>query len=332
MQLATLLLGVLAVASAAPTYDSHWNNFKKIYGKVYENVVEETYRRNIFEKNLEKILDHNSLYLAGLKTFSMKINSHTDKMFEEVVRPGCLTEAPNGLPSVSIPPGLGELPKSVDWRNHPGVVSEVKKQGLCGSCYAFSATGAVEGQVMLSLNKSVSLSEQQLIDCAEKETEYCDGCDSGTMIGAYMSISRLGGIENEETYPYEAKKGYCRFNKSKAEATVYKYSKVTPRTEALQEVVAMKGPVSVGIAATDDFSFYHGGIYEDEYCSSIQLNHAVLVVGYGTERVNGEDVDYWIVKNSWGPDYGENGYIRMRKGRNMCGILNFATIPKVKLN
>ncbi|CAN7986498.1 unnamed protein product, partial [Ixodes hexagonus] len=216
------------------------------------------------------------------------------------------------------------FPKDVDWRTK-GAVTAVKDQKRCGSCWAFSATGALEGQHFLKTGKLVSLSEQNLVDCSHDLGN--NGCMGGLMDGAFLYIKNSGGIDTEESYPYTGKAGQCVFNKTNVGATDTGFVVIQPGSETqLKKAVAMVGPVSASIdASSPSFQFYSKGIYDDPYCSTETLDHGVLVVGYGT--MDGKD--YWLVKNrrvSWG----QEGYTLMSRNKdNQCGIASNASYPLV---
>ncbi|CAL1540040.1 unnamed protein product [Lymnaea stagnalis] len=218
----------------------------------------------------------------------------------------------------------GILVDSVDWRTR-GAVTGVKDQGLCGSCWAFSTIGSVEGQHFKATGSLVSLSESNLVDCSTANL----GCNGGSMEKGFQYIINNGGIDTESSYPYTPQQSSCQFSSINIGAKISSYSKVTIGSEDdLQKAVAMVGPVSVAIDATNQRSFqlYKGGVYDEPACSTSQLDHAVLVVGYGTSG----NQDYWTVKNSWGTSWGESGYIFMsRNKRNQCGIASAAIYPIV---
>ncbi|NXW09574.1 CATS protein, partial [Fregetta grallaria] len=217
-----------------------------------------------------------------------------------------------------------KLPDTVDWREK-GCVTDVKNQGACGSCWAFSAVGALEAQVKLKTGKLVSLSAQNLVDCS---TMYGNkGCSGGLMTSAFQYIIDNEGIDSDDSYPYTAQNGTCQYNASTRAATCSKYVELPEADEAaLKDAVANVGPVSVAIDATQPtFFLYRSGVYDDPRCTQ-EVNHGVLVIGYGTLN----DKDYWLVKNSWGVSFGDEGYIRMsRNHANHCGIASYASYPLI---
>lgn len=214
-----------------------------------------------------------------------------------------------------------EIPSSMDWRTQ-GAVTRVKQLGTCGSGYAFSAVGALEGALFLQTERLVELSEQQILDCSSEQGN--QGCDGGLMDYTYDYVKQ-NGIQSAEYYPYTGDGGRCGAGMIKAvAANTVTYTNIPHGDEeALRQAVA-RGPVAAAIDASDNFQKYSGGVLNDESCDEDDLNYAVLIVGYGTE--DGED--YWLVKNSRGPEWGEAGYIRMSRNKdNQCGIASYASFP-----
>jgi len=212
------------------------------------------------------------------------------------------------------------LSTQVDWRAK-GAVTGIKNQGQCGSCWAFSTTGSTEGANFLKNGKLVSLSEQQLVDCSGSYGNY--GCDGGLMDSAFQYIIANKGIDTESTYPYTAQDGTCAWNPANVGGTVSKYTDVQSQSEpALQQAIQAR-PVSVAIdASQSSFQFYSSGTYYEPNCSSTQLDHGVLAVGFD------DGAGFYIVKNSWGTDWGMSGYIQMSLGKNNnCGIATMSSFP-----
>jgi len=214
-------------------------------------------------------------------------------------------------------------PSEIDWRTR-GYVTPVKDQGQCGSCWAFSSTGALEGQHMREYGELIPLSEQNLVDCVT----FNAGCHGGWMDNSFIYVMRNGGLDTEQSYPYEAKDGRCRYNVNTVGTKEYGLRDLPwGREDYLKQAVAYEGPISVGIDATHaSFMSYKSGVYFEPSCSNITTDHAVLVVGYGTD----DGMDYWLVKNSWTVNWGEEGYIKMARNKNnMCSIANYAAFPVV---
>ena len=215
------------------------------------------------------------------------------------------------------------IPESIDWREE-GVVTAIKNQGHCGSCWTFSATGAMEGAYAIDMETLNLFSEQQLVDCVKKD----NGCNGVEMIDAFEYISN-NPVCTEEEDPYKAKDGFCITCKSPIQFNGCKI--IPPNNQlALKEAVAFIGPISVGIQADQSvFRNYKGGIIKDETCGT-NVDHGVLIVGYGIE----EGVKYWLVKNSWGEEWGENGYVRILRDDSensvgICAIASSASFPYI---
>jgi cathepsin L len=309
--------------------DEHWESFKTTHSKTYESDDEEQSRYQKFQKNFNKVINHNSEQALGLHSYTLGINEYSDMDIFEIrmkmngyKRPE--NKAVNGSHYLS-PNLLKDLPDAVDWRTK-GYVTPVKNQGQCGSCWAFSTTGSLEGQHYRQTGNLVSLSEQNLVDCSQSYGN--NGCEGGLMDNAFQYIKDNKGLDTEDSYPYEAEDDTCRYKKSNAGATDTGFVDVTSGDEdALKEAVATIGPISVAIDAShSSFQLYRSGVYIESECSSEALDHGVLVVGYGTE--NGQD--YWLVKNSWGESWGEDGYIKMARNMdNQCGVATTASYPLV---
>jgi len=219
----------------------------------------------------------------------------------------------------------GKADPAIDWRTK-GVVTGVKNQGGCGSCWAFGTTGAVESHWALSTGKLLSLSEQQLVDCAGAFSNM--GCNGGLPSQAFEYIKHAGGIELGTDYVYTGRDGTCRFNAAKIAARVTGEVNITEGAESeLFDAVTNSGPVAIAFQVVGDFQSYRSGVYDSTRCKSgpMDVNHAVLVVGYNTDTASGKP--YWIVKNSWGTSFGMAGYFNMVRNKNMCGISTCASYP-----
>jgi len=292
-------------------------------------VEEESHRRAIFEQNVELVKSHNVQNDLGVKSFRIGVNKFSDLTSDEFrarngYRPRATNERRAKVRSFKNIK-LEDVPDTVDWRDK-GIVTPVKDQGQCGSCWAFSAVASLEGQHALATKKLVSLSEQNLVDCSQAEGN--NGCEGGLMDDAFQYIIDNKGIDTEESYPYEAEDDQCRYKKKSRGAGVTGFVDIPSGDEdALLKAAATIGPISVAIdAGNPSFQAYTDGIYVEESCSSTELDHGVTVVGYGSD--NGQD--YWLVKNSWGEGWGIGGYIKMARNKdNQCGIATDASYPKV---
>ncbi|XP_033030354.1 cathepsin S [Lacerta agilis] len=326
-----LAFAAAAAASSAywekdPTLNRHWELWKKKYGKTYKNEKEEDGRRMTWERNLQFIMLHNLEHSLGLHSYELGMNHLGDMTSEEVTAMLTGLKVPDSRMhnSTYYVSSLGVLPDTVDWREK-GCVTDVKNQGSCGSCWAFSAVGALEGQLKLKTGKLVSLSAQNLVDCSSKYGNH--GCNGGYMEVAFQYIIGNKGIDSEASYPYEAKVGTCHYDPSARAATCSKYVPLPFGDEAaLKDAVANIGPVSVGInASLKSFFLYKRGVYDDPQCSQY-INHGVVVIGYGTE----EGKEYWLVKNSWGTSFGDEGFIKIARNHgNRCGIASQCSYPLI---
>ncbi|KAL2080013.1 hypothetical protein ACEWY4_023806 [Coilia grayii] len=326
--LGSLLVVLFCGTTAAlidPYLDEHWLNWKVTHGKFYQHKIEEHMRRSIWEGHFNMIEQHNMQASLGVHTYKLGMNHLGDLAAEEIISMLTSTLEPR---EEDMGPRMEPLlvqrpvPPSVDWRTK-GLVTEVKMQGRCGSCWAFSAVGALEGQLMKTSRSLVSLSAQNLVDCASKYSTY--GCNGGFMTNAFRYVIDNQGIDSDKGYPYEAREGPCRYTPRHRAVNCTSYSCLPKgNEEALKEAVSHVGPIAVALDASRlTFIFYHSGVYMDPLCSK-NVNHGVLLVGYGT--IKGQD--YWLVKNSWGNRYGERGYIKIaRNNGNECGIALYPCYP-----
>ncbi|KAL1490720.1 hypothetical protein ABEB36_013369 [Hypothenemus hampei] len=336
-----IILSVVVLSCHAVSFldlvQEQWNAFKAEHKKNYKTDTEERFRMKIFMDNAHKVAKHNKLYEAGHITYKLALNKYSDLLHHEFVATlngfnktknnNILKNGEKDDAVTFIKPANVKLPDSIDWREQ-GAVTPVKDQGQCGSCWSFSATGALEGQHFRKTGKLVSLSEQNLVDCSTKYGN--NGCNGGLMDNAFRYIKDNGGIDTETSYPYKAEDEKCHYTPRNKGATDKGFVDIQQGNELdLKAAVGTVGPVSVAIDASHEtFQLYSDGVYFDPDCSSDELDHGVLVVGYGTDETTGKD--YWLVKNSWGPSWGLKGYIKMaRNNENACGIATQASYPLV---
>ncbi|CAK6967811.1 cathepsin K-like [Scomber scombrus] len=321
---------LLLVASALAhldeaTLDAQWDQWKVTHRKEYNGLDEEGIRRAIWEKNMRMIEAHNQESALGMHSYEMGMNHLGDMTSEEVAEKMTGLQVPMNSDrsfTMALDDKVSKLPKSIDYRRK-GMVSPVKNQGSCGSCWAFSSAGALEGQLAKKTGQLIDLSPQNLVDCVKEN----DGCGGGYMTNAFKYVEENGGIDSEEAYPYFGQDQPCRYNSSGMAAQCKSYKEIPVGDEHALTVALFKvGPISVGIDATlSSFQFYQKGVYYDRNCNKDDINHAVLAVGYG---VTPKMKKYWIVKNSWSESWGNKGYILMARNRgNACGIANLASYP-----
>ena len=327
---AFLVFAALFICATAFDYTAEWELWKRTHGKQYTTDAEELHRHTIWEANKKIVLEHNAH--ADKWGWTLEMNAFADlesSEFAATYNGYRQSEKRDNNTRYYVPRG-GSLPSTVDWTTK-GAVTPVKNQKQCGSCWAFSTTGSLEGQTFLKKGTLPNLSEQQLVDCSDKYGNH--GCQGGLMDNAFKYIKANGGIDSEASYPYEAKNGKCRFQQSAVAATCTGYKDI-PRDDisGLMDAVANVGPISVAMDAShSSFQLYAEGVYDPLLCSSTRLDHGVLAVGYGTEPsgIFHEEKDYWLVKNSWGPVWGQKGYFKIARKNNKCGIATSASYPEV---
>jgi C1A family cysteine protease len=302
-----------------------FTHFQDRFSKKYENIEELQTRFQIFRHNLRNIVIHN---LDQTQNFTMGVNQFTDLTPEEFKSQwvGGLKTQVGSYGCKTFTSSASGAPATVDWRNK-GAVTSVKDQGQCGSCWTFSATGAIEGAWAISTGQLVDLSEQELVDCATGISYGSHGCNGGQMEGAFKFVIANGQC-TLASYPYTAKDGTCQ--KCTAVAHISYCSDVKPNDQVSMKAAVAQQPVAVAIEAdTRYFQSYSSGILTSSSCGT-SLDHGVLTVGYGEE--NGQK--YWLVKNSWGTSWGDMGYVKIARSEStndpgICGIAMDPSFPTV---
>ncbi|XP_020239699.1 macrodontain-1 [Cajanus cajan] len=292
-----------------------------LHDRVYADTAEKLKRQQIFKDNLEFIEKHNN---DGNNRYNLSLNIFADLTNEEFVasHTGALFKPPGsskinhnlGYHNISV----SDIEPSLDWRTK-GAVNKIKNQGKCGSCWAFSAVATVEGIIKIKKGKLVSLSEQQLVDCASD-----DGCNGEFVETAYEYIERYG-LANEAEYPYKGKEGTCAMLKPEIQ-NIIGYQRVPKESEEELLKAVANQPVSVLLDGSGQaFQFYSEGVFHGE-CGTI-LNHAVTAIGYGEDT----DGKYWLLRNSWGSQWGEGGYMKLKRDtgsrQGLCGVNLHASYP-----
>ncbi|KAL6182541.1 PREDICTED: vignain [Fragaria vesca subsp. vesca] len=310
--------------------DSLWDLYERwrSHHTVSRSLDEKHKRFNVFKENVKHV--HNSN--KEDKPYKLKLNKYADMTNHEFrsayagskVKHHRMLRGQRSGDGAFRYENVASVPPSVDWRKD-GAVTPVKDQGQCGSCWAFSTVVAVEGINQIKTKNLVSLSEQELVDCDTKENQ---GCNGGLMELAFEFIKQRGGLTTETNYPYKATDSKCNAAKENTPAVSIDGHESVPANneDELLKAVANQ-PISVAIdAGGPDFQFYSEGVYDGK-CGT-ELDHGVAIVGYGTTL---DGTKYWIVKNSWGAEWGEKGYIRMARGiaekEGKCGIAMEASYP-----
>ncbi|XP_037694805.1 cathepsin F isoform X2 [Choloepus didactylus] len=295
---------------------SIFKNFMITYNRTYETKEETQWRMSIFANNLMRAQKIQALDRGTAQYGVTKFSDLTEEEFRTIyLNPLLKEDSGKSMQQVKAP--SEPAPPDWDWRNK-GAVTRVKNQGMCGSCWAFSVTGNVEGQWFLNRGALLSLSEQELLDCDDVDK----ACMGGLPSNAYAAIKTLGGLETEDDYGYEGHTQVCSFSLEKAKVYINDSVELSKNEQKLAAWLAMNGPISVAINAFG-MQFYRHGIAHPlrPLCSPWFIDHAMLLVGYG----NRSDIPYWAIKNSWGTDWGEEGYYYLHRGSGACGVNSMAS-------
>jgi cathepsin H len=316
---------IIAAAMIGVVLADPFADFMIQYNRVYA-ANELLSRREIFMNNLRVIEETNAQNLS----YTLGVNQFSDLTWDEfraqqlMAPQDCsATEHRVGHVMRGIPASLGADP-AIDWRQK-GVVTAVKNQGSCGSCWTFGTTGALESHWAIRTGQLLQLSEQQLVDCAGAFKNF--GCNGGLPSQAFEYIRYAGGIQNETTYVYRGRDSTCKADPRLFVAKVGGEVNITEGVEPeLFDAVTNVGPVAIAFQVASDFQSYKSGVYDSKVCKGgpLDVNHAVLAVGYNTDS---SGKPYWIIKNSWGTTWGQQGYFYMVRNKNMCGIATCASYP-----
>nr|CAB16316.1 cysteine proteinase precursor [Vicia sativa] len=307
------------------TTEKKFKLFMKDYSKKYSTTEEYLLRLGIFAKNMVKAAEHQALdptAIHGVTQFSDLSEEEFERFY---------TGFKGGFPSsnaaggVAPPLDVKGFPENFDWREK-GAVTGIKTQGKCGSCWAFTTTGSIEGANFLATGKLVSLSEQQLVDCDNKcditKTSCDNGCNGGLMTTAYDYLMEAGGLEEETSYPYTGAQGECKFDPNKVAVRVSNFTNIPADENQIAAYLVNHGPLAIAVNAVF-MQTYVGGVSCPLICSKRRLNHGVLLVGYNAEGfsiLRLRKKPYWTIKNSWGEQWGEKGYYKLCRGHGMCGM------------
>eukprot|EP01119_Soliformovum_irregulare_P008648 TRINITY_DN21751_c0_g1_i1.p1 TRINITY_DN21751_c0_g1~~TRINITY_DN21751_c0_g1_i1.p1 ORF type:complete len:338 (+),score=51.52 TRINITY_DN21751_c0_g1_i1:18-1031(+) len=301
-----------------------WQKFIRTYNKTYSS-AEYQNRRAIFADNLFRVRAMNEKSLRSKPYGMTKFSDLTPEEFKNQYLMNVVTRSSRDTSRTLELPDA-PLPTSFDWRSK-GAVTPTYDQGQCGSCWAFSATEAIESAWFLAGHTLTSLSPQQIVDCDLNNGD--EGCNGGDTPTAYEYVIKAGGMDTMAAYPYTAEDDTCAFNRSGIAASIKNWAYITQNSNETQMQVGLvsKGPLSICVDAAS-WQFYYEGVITD-LCGN-SLDHCVMITGYGT-FTDALDLTYdvWNVRNSWGADWGYGGYLYVERGYDLCGIADEVTIPLV---
>jgi len=316
--LSIALLLTVAQICFGVSLNTQWAKFKEENNKKYVDGIEEAFRKGVFAANLEKINKHNEEYDQGEHTWKMSVNLFADLTHDEFMEKLTLQVPDMPKSNQQYQMKAKSMASSVDWRD-TGCVGAIKDQGSCGSCWAFGAVASVEFACCMASNNDNALSEQQVVDCDNRNS----GCNGGWYDTAWQYMMEEGGLETSSDYPYTARGGSCKSDSNKFECTVTgcvggpnngacDNSGLVGDEEELKKMLNDQA-LAVAVDASP-FQFYSSGILD---CRNYHnLNHAVFAVGY-------EDGSHYTIKNSWGKSWGESGFVRVGMGGNPCGVADY---------
>ncbi|XP_055314961.1 procathepsin L-like [Sitodiplosis mosellana] len=347
----TVISGVMVFIDNVSTNDAefgriitfdNFDHFKASMDKKYHHNHMEKRARTAYDKNMQRIVKHNEEARKGKYSFEIRANNMADMTREAYLRrfirlkqdihpeSVALNEAHERIDAQDHEALLGSvhhehvneafIPDALDWREL-GFKTKPLNQRTCGSCYAFSLATSIAGQVFRRTGKVVELSPQQIVDCSISMGN--SGCTGGSLRTTLRYLQSSRGLMRDVDYSYESEQQNCQYKPSLAVVNVTRWAILPHKNEeAMKKAIALVGPIPISINAHPySFQLYSHGIYEDSECHDKSVNHAMLAVGYTP--------DYFILQNWWGDKWGENGYMKIRRGVNMCGISNYAAYALV---
>ena len=335
MKIIYIFLGLFIFSFQKVEQDEKFQEFieyTKKYNKNYSSPEEFQSRFQIWKKNYNQIKRNNpTSFLSKGKNIGAKfgINQFSD-MTEEEFKSKYLTFDPDmyrdlaPLTTIDLDLDDVEPPESFDWELDKGIKSEVKHQRDCGGCWAFATTSTLEAQYQILTGKNILFSEQQLIDCDENNLK----CNGGNMKKAFLYLQDHGLMKSQD-YPFKNGEGECKYDEKKTVIKVKEFSFIPKDEEEMKKALYKYGPLA-GAVNGIMMASYENGIYEPypSYICPDSVNHAVVIVGYGVDKETNKK--FWRIKSSWGPEWGENGYFRLIRGEEACGIKRYTLLPFIE--
>jgi C1A family cysteine protease len=340
--LLSTMMSVLAIDVKIYDEAALWQTYKTVFNKSYDNNTDPV-RAAHFAATINQVIEHNLKYQKNATSYRVSLNKFADvdrtlksRQLKSFNRPFTARHREDALIYGLSEKLANQLPTEFDWRAF-NFKTRVRDQGDCGSCWAITVAGALEAQNFWYNRQNVELSPQELVDCSRKD----HGCNGGWFESAFEYVSSKADqwLSGEVKYPYTTQQLQCddgarRPNSCDLNEDNYQMrctgSRQLPvdNEEALKEALIVNGPVPVALHVTSNMYMYAAGIFQDDTCVKSALNHAVLLVGYGQDEQTG--LNFWTIKNSWGEDWGEDGYVRILRGANMCGVASYAVVPIIE--
>lgn len=326
-----ILLTIISIIFGATTDAQLFEKFQKFiqkYNKHYYSLKEfmekfSTFKKNLLSlesKNVNAILSHHKI---GITQFS----DLTEEEFRKQYLGLKLKKSQKTVDLSKFPLKKDlKLPESFDWVTEKNVLGVPKNQYSCGSCWAFSIVGHLEALYYIKYGEHKTFSEQQLVDC----DPYDQGCDGGEFLPAYQWIKENDGLQSDTDYPYQAKDKACSQDKSKNIVKIKNYELLeTTDEEIIKQYLYQYGPLAIGINAYP-LNWYAYGVIDwgNDNCKHDDINHAVVLVGYGHDDEEG--LDFWRIRNSWGESWGEKGYFRVSRGKGTCGVNQHVSLASIQ--